>query len=390
MSSRNFPDWIDSYLEYTKETEPRRSFRLWAAISAIASVLQRKVFVNLGMETFFPNLYIILVGPPAARKGTALRPARLFLNDLGVSIAADESSRQKLVGALLESGGAHTDDEGNTYFHSSMTISASELTVFLGYNNIELLSILCKWFDCEDRFVYDTYAHESQEVPNVWVNLIGCTTPTLIQSSLPQDAMGSGFVSRTIFVYENDKDKLVIWPTADPKMREKLLEDLSEILSLCGHFKFEGDYIEQYGIWRQLSERNPMSDPHLSYYFQRRHVHLLKLSMVLSVSRNNDMILTVDDFERAKIILESAEKKMPYVFMGTGSNPLARVQLQIMKTIAERKAINLATLMRIHHDDISREDLGKILTTLSSMDFCRLDIKTKMITFVKQKEDFLC
>ncbi len=384
MSERHLEDWIDSYLLYTDNTEPRESFRKWAAISAIASALQRKVHLPLGMESFFPNMYIILVGPPASCKGTAVKPAGKMLDALGVRKAADESSRQKLIKRLTEADASHTDKDGNAHYHCSLTIWASELTTFLGFNNMELFSDLNKWFDCEDRFTYDTHLHGLQEVMSVWVNLLGCTTPDLLQQSLPPSALGSGFTSRTIFVYEDNRGKIVIWPSGDDKLKELLIQDLGKILTMCGVFKFEEGVIAKYGEWRETGIiRPPIKDPRLGYYLQRRQVHLLKLCMIFSASRSGDFIITSKDFERARETLEKAERKMPLVFRGMGANPLGRVQLQIMNTIGNEKTVSIKELMNLYHDEISRNDLGNIIQTLVSMGYCKPNYEKGTLTYNK-------
>ena len=384
--SRHLPDWIDAYLDYTSKTEPRESFRKWAAISAVASVLQRKVYLPLGMETFFPNFFIILVGPPAARKGTAWRPARKILDWIGIKMAADETSKQKLIMRLEESYASTSDTEGNLYNHSSLTISASELTDFIGYADIDFLVMLNKWYDCEDRFEYDNIKHGLKEISEVWVNLFGCTTPDLLQLSMPQSSVGSGFTSRTIFVYEDNKAKIVIWPEQDENLKDLLTRDLGEIFTMCGRFSYEDGYIAKYGEWRQLGELHPpIREPKLAYYLERRHVHLLKLSMVFSASRDDDMVLRLVDFERARKTLEKAEKKMPLVFRGMGANPLGRTQLQIMRTIGETKEIKLKDLMNTYYDEISRDDLSKILHTLISMGFCSVNYEKGMVSYINKR-----
>ena len=204
MSRRRVEDWIETFLEYSDNTEPCVNYRRWCAISALASVLQRKCWLNWGSEIFYPNMYIILVGPPAARKGTAMRQGKELLDELGMVVAADESSRQKLVQALMDCRATEQTEEGELNLHSSMTIFSTELTVFLGYESKEMLSMLCKWYDCENRFIYDTVSRGKEEVPNVWVNLMGATTPGQLQASLPAGAVGSGFTSRNVFAYAED------------------------------------------------------------------------------------------------------------------------------------------------------------------------------------------
>ena len=384
MSDRHLGDWINSYLEYTDNSEPKESYRKWAAISAIASALQRKVKLPFGVLTFFPNLYIILVGPPAACKGTAIEPAGKMLDALGINKAADESSRQKLISRLMEADASHTDRKGNPHYHCSLTIWASELTTFLGFNNMDLFSDLNKWFDCEDRFTYDTHAHGLQEVMSVWVNLLGCTTPDLLQKAMPLEALGSGFTSRTVFVYEDNRGKIVIWPSGDKALKQLLIQDLGKILTMCGSFKLDEGVIAKYGEWRQLGILNPPTrDPKLAYYLQRRHVHLLKLCMIFSASRSGDFIISIPDLDNAIETLEKAEDKMPMVFKGMGANPLGSIQLQIMKMIGEEKVVSISDLMKNYHDELSRGDLGTIMQTLISMNYCKPDYVAGTLTYIE-------
>ena len=72
---RKLSNWIESFLQYTDNTEPPFLFRKWTAISCIASAMQRKCYVEWGTSLiFYPNLYVVLVGPSATGKGTAMNP----------------------------------------------------------------------------------------------------------------------------------------------------------------------------------------------------------------------------------------------------------------------------------------------------------------------------
>jgi len=173
VNERKLDDWIDSFMEFTKESEPPDSFRLWTAISVIAAALQRKVKISWGHITWYPNMYIILVGPSASRKGTAMGPGYDLLMDLGVTLAAQATSRQALISRMKNSTQSELNEEGKMEFHSSLTIFSKEFTVFLGYHNRELMSDLCDWYDCERRWKYETISRQTEEIIGVWVNIIG-------------------------------------------------------------------------------------------------------------------------------------------------------------------------------------------------------------------------
>jgi len=383
---RELDDWTDAYMEYTDNTEPRPLFRRWVSLSTIAACLQRKTWLPLGTIRVYPNMYIVLVGPPAARKGTAMLPARVFLDKLGVEIAADESSRQKLVTRLKAAAQTDSSSSMRIYTHSSLTIFATELTVFLGYNNAELMTILCKWYDCESKFRYDTHIHGEEIVTNVWINLLGATTPTLLQSSMPQDATGSGLISRIVFVYEDDKGKVVIFPAlteAQEVLEPKILRDLERINMLSGSFSFSSGFLDDYSLWRTEQEAHPPFRGHLlQAYTERRAVHALKMSMLFSASRTNDMEVTSEDFERAVSLLKETENKMPKAFIGVGANPLAEVQTRIMEVIATRRRIPSSTLMHMFLNDVTKFQMDQIIQALSLARWCNVDLATRDIVFI--------
>ena len=381
---RQVEDWIDAYLKYTYNTEPRVSYRTWVAISAVASALQRKCYLQWGAETWYPNFYIILTGPPAARKGTAMKPARKFLNRMGIALAADESSRQKLINRMKEAATPTQSESGKLRFHSSMTISATELTVFLKSADIDMISTLCKWYDCEERFIYETISRQTQDIDNVWVNLVAATTPRLLQSALPPDTFGSGLISRTLFIYEEDKDRMIIYPSLDKDLAQDLLLDLEKIGLLEGQFKLADpaqELIEAYTEWRTLQEKDPpIKDPRLLDYNQRQPMHMWKLCMIFSASRSDELVINHDDFAKATAILHSMERKMPMAFAGIGQNPLVGTQSQIMNLLVERKAIAVRELMNMFFHEVTQQQMSEIIGTLVAMGFCKYDIEKRLIT----------
>ena len=376
QGKRTTKDWLEGYLQYTENTEPSREYRQWVGISTIASALQRKCWLEWGTLTFFPNMYIILVGPPAARKGTAMKDGKGFLQGLGIPLAADETSRPKLVQTMQ---GAHAMAQtltGDAVYHCSLTIFSTELTVFLGYDDKEMLSMLCKVYDCED-YDYATISRDTERVPNTWVNLLGATTPAQLQASVPEGFVGSGFTSRVVFVYQDNKGKTVIKPTlsdAQKTLEAALADDLKRIHDMCGVFVPTEDFGEVYAAWYQHAEDNPpFTDPRLEYYNQRRPTHIFKLSTILSASRGEDYRVTGEDVSRAIRILEETERYMPSVFAGLGANPLAALQYRLKKILREAGTLPMPEVARLFENDATKTQLGEAIAALEQMGICVLD-----------------
>lgn len=386
--ARNVQDWIEGYLQYTDNSEPPKLYREWTAISVIASVLERKCYLEWGELTFYPNLYIVLVGPSGkCRKGTAMGVGAKFLRELGVEMAAEAITREALIQTLDRATKEEADAEtGDIYFHASLTIFSQELTVFLGYNNLQLMSDITDWYDCREHWTYRTKNMGTDEITGVWVNLIGATTPELIRSTLPQDAIGGGLSSRIIFVYEEEKGKTVAAPflsEEDQLLRQDLFQDLGKIHMLRGRFDITEEFLEKWITWYEWQDDNPpFHDPNFQGYVNRRPNHILKLCMVMSAATREDMIITGSIFDRALGLLKETEKKMTRTFAGYGRSSRSEVMSLLMSAIAIEGQITKKELLKRFHQEIDdSRQLDDILTVLVSMDFCSYDVANQIIRY---------
>jgi len=297
-----------------------------------------------------------------------------MLRELGIKLSSSSITREALVHQLKTSSDTHIDEGGKMYLHSSLTIFSKELTVFLGYNNLQLMADLTDWFDCGDVWEYRTKNMGTDDITGVWVNLIGATTPDLLGSTLPRDAIGGGLTSRMIFVYEQDKDHTELAPFLSEEEMEigaKLLVDLERIAMLQGTFKATEGYVEKFTRWYAYTDSNPppFDDHRFAPYFERKPTHLWKLSMIMNASRTSDMLITEDDFDRALNVLDVTERMMPRTFSGFGKSRDADVLNRVMTIVGTRKRISLPELQGMVYLDADSRTLDSIVTTLESMNF---------------------
>jgi hypothetical protein len=391
--ARKLDDWIESYLKYTFNSEPPESYKTWVSISVIASVLQRKCSLPWGDITFYPNMYIVLVGPSGrCRKGTAMGPGYKMLSDIGIKMAAESITREALIRELRQTTSTDVDPAtGKIELHSSLTIYSQELTVFLGYSNMALMSDLTDWYDCRSRWTYRTKNMGTDEIIGVWVNLIGATTPELVQSTLPRDAIGGGLTSRIIFVYEDKKGKIVPAPfltKREESLRDDLVADLERIAGLRGEFRITTEFLDKYVDWYTAqSNNNDFKDLRFGGYAERRPAHLLKLSIILSASCRDDMIIDDKIFDRALSLIERTEKKMPLTFSGVGKSETSDVLSRVMAYVGAEGKTSFKELLIAFYYDADKETLTRIVGTLTAMGFCSMVHEGKTIT-IKHNRDF--
>lgn len=380
--SRILPDWLDSFIDLTEANpEPPLLFRKWSGISAIASALQRKVRVEFGLSlTFYPNLYVVLVGPSATGKGTAMKFASDILEQVpAIRVSAQATSLQALIRRMKETNLTDIDlVTGEQQYHSSLTIFSTEFTVFLGYHNRELISALCEWYDCQARWTYETIARKKEEVIGVWVNLLAGTTPDALQSSLPIDSIGGGLTSRIIFVYEQKREKLVIIPSkteAEIQLQQDLITDLEKISMLSGVMGYTSDFIEFYADWCHNADLNPpFYDKKFDGYCGRRRKHLMTIAMVCCASRTDNMIMDLQDIDRASILLAEVEVKMGLTFKGMGRSDISALINDAVIYISNSAIPDIPfwQFAKSFEGDMDKWTMDRVLTTLESMNLVKV------------------
>ena len=379
--SRELSDWLDGYLEYTTSSEPPTSYHVWCGLAVIAGALQRRVYLQQGLErTIYPNLYVILVGPSGrTRKGVALGIAKDLLAKVStVSIAPESSSgREALILAMKRASSTFTDPtDGKIKYHCALSAFSEELSVFLGQGDIKFLANLTDWYDSKDDWAYETIGRGRDAIQGVCFNMVGGTAPEWIQSMLPREAIGGGYTARVIFIVEEWKKKISPDHTLTDRENSLILsleDDLNRINLLSGAFNYEPDAKQAYMNWYINEDKKmregytPVSDHRFAAYCERRTTHIRKVMMLLSASRGDSLRIEVQDFDRALALMLDAETKMGKTIGGLGQ---ARNSDSLEKVMEYIKLLGITTrksLLAKFYRDVDSETLHKIEQTMVEM-----------------------
>ena len=370
--ARAVSDWISGYLEYAKGSEPPTSYHTWVGLSLIAAALQRKVYLLWGFETIYPNMYVVLVGPSGkTRKGVALGIGKDMLADVaGVVMAAEATTREALIKLMKDNAQSFSDPSMKRIrWHCSITAFSEELSVFLGQNDLKFLSNLTDWYDCKDKWTYETIGRGRDFVNGVCFNFCGATAPDWLQSILPQEAIGGGYTSRNIYICEEVKQqtspKHVLTPQ-QLRLRESLVADLARINTLSGEFRFTPDGEQAYIRWYEKYDKElahgeyPVDDPRFAYYAERRATHIRKLMMNFSASRGDSMRMNAQDFDRSNRVLKAAELKMHRTFGGLGRAKGAIDAQRVLDYVQSLEAVSRAEILNKFYRDVGSAEFKAI------------------------------
>lgn len=380
--ARALSDWISYYLEYTDNTEPPESYHIWTAISIIAGSLERKVNMPWGHSRIYPNLYIILVGPSGrTRKGVAMDIGSDIFTEAGGITSAESLSKERLIQVFVKNiQNFNNPTTGFVDFHCSLTTFSKELSVFLGQKDIGFIADLTDWYDSHDSWKYETKNVGHDHIHGVCYNLLGGTASDWFSSMLPLEAIGGGFTARIIFVSEENKKKTIAEPdNSDQKLRKILIADLQKIRIFAGEFFFSDDAKERYKNWYINEDEKmgkgeyPISDPRFNSYCERRATHIKKICMSIAASHSDELIITLDDFNRGLEILEKTEKKMHRVFGGLGSSLTGPILQKVIMFLAVNKKVKRSTLMDKFKFDITTLQMQEMETALVQMKYIKFE-----------------
>lgn len=377
-------------LTYCEDTEVPGVFALWAGISAISATLGRDCFVSQGHFVVYPNTYIVLVaGSAKCRKSTAINIASRFIESVSPKIKtlSQKMTPEALIGTL---SGTLGGEEGSTIItaHAEGIAVVDEMATMIDANAFKsgMIPILTKLYDCED-FQYETRGRGLEEVSNPCLSILAGSTLHWIKEAIPQVAIGGGFTSRVVFVYRDTVEKYIPWPTkndTNDKLKSDIIHDLNLVGKLRGPIAFTEEakkfYSDEYV--RFIKESRFYDNKNLAGYAGRRHVLVLKLSMICSAAENDSRLVEVGHVKIALGILEDAEKTMPDVLAQISSEPIGDVCEEVLTIIRTRKSVSRRDLLLAMRHKIIARDLDVIVDTLAEMGVVNSTVSGKNINYM--------
>lgn len=381
--ARNFSNWLRAYMAYTEYTEPPEIFNYWIAISTVAGALRGKTWYDMGTFQWTPNFYILLVGPPGLTKTTAINTGMRLLKTVeGIHMGSDSLTWQSMVDEFLAATVGEPDGDdlitSTIRCHSSITYAVGELGTFLNPKDQELMSALTHLWggDGGEEFKRRTRKDGGRAIQRPWMNIIAGTTPTWITANLPQSLIGTGFTSRCILVYAEQKKNIIAYPkrTAAQNghggvwdMALQLKDDLTEISCLQGEFSLTEDAYLLGTEWYDHYSKIPpvgLSPEDFGGYMNRRQAHAHKTAMVLSAAEGNDMVVTKAHLQNAITMLEATEKGMPAAISGVHACEELRPQLRIEEVLKKHMCVSKVELFHRFRGELGWREFEIVIINL--------------------------
>lgn len=351
------------------------SYIKWGFYSMIACALQRRVWRgDLKHSAMFPNIYPILVGEPGIGKGRVTSAVEKVLTfhkkdqdkDLEALFKPEDPKEvseilkgdvpllfkkgpntvtfESLIKSMSKGVSAvwYKKDPSSSvkdlYIHSSIYFTLEELSSLFRKHTDDLVRFLHQTYDCIETYENETIGRGKDRMQNTCLNMLAGTQASFLKKVFADDLLNEGFASRALFICEEHprgRSAKAIYYTEDQFIKYKeLLNHIKDLSKLFGEVKFTDEaqaFLEDWWMDEEMVTTN--KNPKLKYYYARKLMTVVKLSMIIHFSNNLDYIVNISEVKQATEELLAVEAKMHLATMTSGANPLSDVTLEILKYI---------------------------------------------------------
>lgn len=342
---------MNEYLRYVENTEPPTIFHRWSLLTSIGALLERNLYYGDGYFTYYPNLYVMLMGESGTRKSTAINMAKNLLKQIGYNhFSAERTTKEKY---LLDLGEQNDTDFtgadsitnaalfGNQFISQAEDdritpnyIVAGEFNDFIGNGNIEFMSVLGNLWDWSGGPYENKVKNgKSVKIPNPSISLLGGNTATGFSLAFPSSVIGQGFFSRLILIHSASSGK---------KIRRPVLPDIDFVTTLNEiKTRATGRLRETSAADRLLeaiyTEFIPLPDSRFGSYSTRRYAQLMKLVIIIcAMDLSAGCVVTDEHVLLANTLLSHAEQSMPLALGEFGKAKSSDVSHSLVQFIHNR------------------------------------------------------
>ncbi len=369
-------DFIDEFFAHTEGLPTPEIFRLWGAISAVGACLERRCYTETAAGALYPNLYIMLVAPPAVGKGVVMsQVVRLLRKVEKVKIAPDDATGASLVDAMVAANKTILNPDGSVFSFHALFAASFELGVLLPEYDSVMISLLCALYDNNE--VYEQTRRTNNRNISIkapTLNLLAGCTPGYLAGTFPEMAWTMGFSSRLCMIYSSTPVKVSLFRKRpfDVERETRLVDHLKKVLSLQGEFIWNDDTAAALEFWFNTDMKPVPTHSKLQTYNGRRNITIIKLCMIASAARSDSMQIEMEDYQRAQSWLLQIEALMPDIFrdMNGRSDTDVLEELHFFmwrKYCVDKKPIHEATLYHFLGTKVPSEKIPRIIEVAERM-----------------------
>ena len=359
-------NWLDELLKSTEESEAPERYFWWSGLAAISAIARKNIWLDRHFYRLYPNIYVALISAKSgARKGIPISICKRLLQEANLSRII--SGCNSIQGVIQELGQQKTLDNGTVIGEAHGIMLSDEFDSFLTDDPKSLTYLTT---------LYNTHEHEKGWTKTLknsapvtlkapCLTMLVASNEMLFDSVVKRKDVEGGFIGRTVLVRESKsrrRNSLVHAPKARMNVPELAIR-LVQISKIQGEFKWTTEAGVLYDEWYQGLDIDDTDDR--TGTINRLGDQVLKVAMLLSLSRKDDLNLEREDvelsIEKCEECAGTAVRITPSNESSNGDRPNAMklvIETIIRSTgLKITKASMLSKLQRyqLHTKDVDRE-----------------------------------
>ena len=360
-------DFVEAYKNYAMQiTDAPVKYQELMALSIIATVLSRQVYLKWGVSNLYPNLFIVLIGKSAVmRKTECLNIAKHILRKLDPElILPNEFTQEGLFNLLsVKPVGLVSWNE-----FGSFLINANTKSYQAG-----IKEFITDVYDCPDLLTKRLSGKE-YKIENLCLNIATASTIQWLIDRITEADTKGGFLGRFIYVLCNPEDKngRYIMPQPEPiDLRNKIVDDIKKISILNGEVKIsdEAKLIMIKWLNRHEDELEILDDTKgLIGFYSRLSVYLLKVAMLYEVSGSRLLEISENSMLRAIKFVNQRKKDINELMQDHVAFTKEAKDIQKVFNIIKEKNDPIPRGLLTHNSNMTARQLNEVLETLIQSD----------------------
>src|SRR3990172_9304741 len=206
-------NWIQEFIEETREAEAPDSYFYWSALSVLSAIASNRVFIRKKkLYKLYPNLFVFLISKyPGLGKGFPVSVAKRLVNKLGFCHVI--SGQASIEGIIKELSKVYTTKSGRVINTAEAFLVSGEFGAFL-LENPRLFTQLTDLYDSiyhgdkDDEWDKILSTQDTAKLKGINLTGLFAANEVHFNEALPFHAKKGGFLGRVNCVYESKRRRL--------------------------------------------------------------------------------------------------------------------------------------------------------------------------------------
>ena len=285
---------------------------------------------------------MLVSGPGAGKSQTVKAVKSVLLPATGFSFIPQSVTRAGLQDYMQENLKTRRAPDGALLPSNECIALSDEIQGILPEHDIGHLTFYNELYDTLSTYQAVTRSNGTVRLESPYCSIITGVQPAFLAMTIPEQAWGMGFMSRCIMIFDQAKTRTSAfdYEDVDHKLKADIIADLKTIRTLYGYFKWDKGAKALYEEWWVKNGGPPIpQNKRLAMgYNARRDLHFFKTAMTFSLSRSNDLLVTVKDAGRAIEYLVRSEDRMRHIFNEMAATGVSAAYGDVIDAVRVRAA----------------------------------------------------